>query len=308
MAALEFVGWADTRTIPFPGEPDRVCDTVAELVLRADPHVRFLFVIEVQCAPHPEMLARVLEYLARLARELCSPRGGEAVWHVGAAVINLTGRPEAHGLAWAFPAGEPAEPEAMGLQLQVVLRNLSQLRARDVVEKIRQQELGLPLLVWAPLMQGRRDPDMMKEWVRLLAREPSAHERADFVALTRLWAELGNCAAQWEPILEGLDVKVSRFLNEMTEQARAEARGQALLEGDVGGRADELGRVVGQILYRRFNTAPDEFAADLGGIRDPERLRELEQHAWESPDLESFRRHLATGRSGAAANGHGRQG
>jgi hypothetical protein len=136
----------------------------------------------------------------------------------------------------------------------------------------------------------------MREWVRLLAREPSARERADFVALTRLWAELGNCAAQWEPILEGLDVKVSRFLNEMTEQAVEQSR------------ADELGRMVGQILYRRFNTSPDEFAAYLGAIRDPERLRELEQQAWESPDLESFRRHLATGRNEAATNGHARQG
>ncbi|MGH7127561.1 MAG: hypothetical protein ACREIV_03265 [Planctomycetaceae bacterium] len=29
--ALEFVGWLDTRTVPFPGEPDRICDTVAHL-------------------------------------------------------------------------------------------------------------------------------------------------------------------------------------------------------------------------------------------------------------------------------------
>ena len=26
----KFVRWQDTRTLPFPGEPDRVCDTVAE--------------------------------------------------------------------------------------------------------------------------------------------------------------------------------------------------------------------------------------------------------------------------------------
>ncbi len=28
---LGFRGWLDTRTLPFPGEPDRISDTVAEL-------------------------------------------------------------------------------------------------------------------------------------------------------------------------------------------------------------------------------------------------------------------------------------
>src|SRR5947209_1819811 len=28
---LKFRGWLDTRTLPFPGSPDRTCDTVAEL-------------------------------------------------------------------------------------------------------------------------------------------------------------------------------------------------------------------------------------------------------------------------------------
>jgi hypothetical protein len=30
-ASVAFRGWLDTRTIPFPGEADRVCDTVAGL-------------------------------------------------------------------------------------------------------------------------------------------------------------------------------------------------------------------------------------------------------------------------------------
>ena len=30
-AALPFRGWLDTRTLPFPGDPERTCDTVAWL-------------------------------------------------------------------------------------------------------------------------------------------------------------------------------------------------------------------------------------------------------------------------------------
>ena len=39
--ALRFHGWLDTRTLPFPGDPDRTCDTVAELAAEgADPTAR----------------------------------------------------------------------------------------------------------------------------------------------------------------------------------------------------------------------------------------------------------------------------
>src|SRR4051794_22716153 len=34
---LEVRGWLDARTLPFPGEPDRVCDTVAELSDPSEP-------------------------------------------------------------------------------------------------------------------------------------------------------------------------------------------------------------------------------------------------------------------------------
>jgi hypothetical protein len=34
-AAFAFAGWSDTTTLAFPGEPDRVCDTVAEFVPRS---------------------------------------------------------------------------------------------------------------------------------------------------------------------------------------------------------------------------------------------------------------------------------
>jgi hypothetical protein len=46
--AWKFLRWQDTRTLPFTGEPDRVCDTVAEFEYQADPRQRCLVDVEVR--------------------------------------------------------------------------------------------------------------------------------------------------------------------------------------------------------------------------------------------------------------------
>ena len=56
--------------LPFPGSPDRTCDTVADLAEAADTGPRWAVVTEFQTEPEPEMLDRLLEYLGRLRRGL----------------------------------------------------------------------------------------------------------------------------------------------------------------------------------------------------------------------------------------------
>lgn len=68
--ALPFRGWLDTRTLPVPGEPDRICDTVAGLARGATVEPAWALVIEFHAEPDPDMLDRLREYLARLRREL----------------------------------------------------------------------------------------------------------------------------------------------------------------------------------------------------------------------------------------------
>src|SRR5436305_9166931 len=58
-----FLRWLDARSIPFPGEPDRVCDTVAAL---DDGRDRWALPIEVQLKPDAAMFGRLLQYLGRL--------------------------------------------------------------------------------------------------------------------------------------------------------------------------------------------------------------------------------------------------
>ena len=54
----------------FPGEPDRICDTVAEFARADDPDDRRILDVEFSSEPHPDMLERLGEYAYRLRREM----------------------------------------------------------------------------------------------------------------------------------------------------------------------------------------------------------------------------------------------
>ena len=69
-ARLMFQGWLDTRTLPFPGEPDRTCDTVAEMLDAAHLGRLWALIVEFQSEPDAEILDRLLEYMVRLRREV----------------------------------------------------------------------------------------------------------------------------------------------------------------------------------------------------------------------------------------------
>ena len=68
--ALKFFGSLDTRTLPFPGTPDRICDTVADLAEDAASDHRWAVISEFQTDPETEILDRALEYVVRDRRGL----------------------------------------------------------------------------------------------------------------------------------------------------------------------------------------------------------------------------------------------
>ena len=63
---LAFQGWLDTRTLPFPGDRDRTCDTVAEMLDAAHLSRLWALIVEFQSEPDAEILERLLEYMVRL--------------------------------------------------------------------------------------------------------------------------------------------------------------------------------------------------------------------------------------------------
>jgi hypothetical protein len=83
-----FLRLQDTRTLPFPGEPDRICDTVAEFEQRSGPQRRCLVDVEVQAKPDPDLLERLGEYAFPLRRELGYGHGGPVKYPVLCLVLN----------------------------------------------------------------------------------------------------------------------------------------------------------------------------------------------------------------------------
>jgi hypothetical protein len=88
---MPFLGWLDTRTLPFPGDPERTCDTVAGL--DAGPGKEpFAVAVEFCLEPDAGMFGRLLVYLGQLWLE-ARPNGEPGRrYRVAAAVVNLTGQ------------------------------------------------------------------------------------------------------------------------------------------------------------------------------------------------------------------------
>src|SRR3954471_3454254 len=90
--AVLFRGWLDTRLIPFPGESDRFCDTVAHVEDVKRGQIPWAIVLEFQGEPDPLMFGRLLAYGGQvwLEKKPSEERGDR--FQIGAVVVNLTGR------------------------------------------------------------------------------------------------------------------------------------------------------------------------------------------------------------------------
>jgi hypothetical protein len=223
--ALKFHGWLDTRTLPFPGTPDRTCDTVADLAATAKATLRWAIVTEFQTEPDLEILDRLLEYVARLRRALRSGPRRRAKFQVVAALVNLTGPAPPDTLEMALPG--LAVPV---VRLQVATRTLREEDAALTLDRIAAGELSRCLLCWISLMQGGGDPAIIERWKDIAGNEPDDSFRATYGAIVVLFAELTGCATQWQAGLEGWNMRESTVVAGWKAEGKAEARRSDILE------------------------------------------------------------------------------
>ncbi len=88
---MNFVRWIDTRRLPYPGQPDRTCDTVAHVERLDENHRPWAIVVEFNIEPDAVMFGRLLGYLGSLwIEEKPSNERGDR-FEIGAVVVNLTG-------------------------------------------------------------------------------------------------------------------------------------------------------------------------------------------------------------------------
>ena len=275
-APLFFNGWLDTRSIPFPGDPDRTCDTVADITDATDTEGSWAMAIEFQTRPDVRLFGRLLEYLGRLWLELQPPRTSGGRLGVVAAVINLTGT--AQTSRDIVPAG--TSPRTC---LAVAERNLREQVADEALIRIAEGWVARCLLPFIPLMQGGAEASIIERWMQLAQAEPDARRRADYAGLALVFAELTDCRPAWKQALEGWNVEQS----------------VQVLEWQAKTKADDLLRVLG----KRF---PPGATADLErSIRQTNDMEQLDRWldaALDAATLTAFRQ-----KAGLAAQSGGRR-
>jgi hypothetical protein len=234
--SLTFHGWLDTRTVPFPGTPDRTCDTVADVAATAEALLRWAIIIEFQTEPDSWMLDRLLEYLGRLRRAVrCGPQQRER-YQVVAALVSLTGPAQPDVLQMALPG-----LTAPALHFSVAVRTLRDEDAMLTLDQIAAGATSRCLLAWVPLMRGGGDPDIIEGWKQVAGQEPDDDLRATYGAIATVFAEATNGAVTWKSGLEGWNMRESTIVAE----GKAEGRAEGIAQGERRALLTVLGQKFG---------------------------------------------------------------
>jgi hypothetical protein len=250
--AIGFRQWLDTRTLPFPGQPDRTCDTVAALARAGEPSTPWALVIESQAEPDPDMLDRLLEYLARLRRELRHGPERRDKYQVVAAVLNLTGPVQPDLLEMSLPG-----PVVPNLALHAVVKTLRAEDAAATLDDIAAGRIARCLLCWISLMSGADEPGTIERWKLVAGAEPDSRLRADYAALALIFAGLAGRKDSWKQALEGWNMLESSVVEEWKAEAEAKAKRDAIR----------------RVLQFRFpDSVPADLETALGGQADLDKL------------------------------------
>jgi hypothetical protein len=268
--SFDFKQWLDTRHIPWPGAPERICDTVAHLRDLLRHGIPWAIVVEFQRLPDPDMFGRLLIYMGQVYLDLRPTDLPGDRFFIGAVVVNLTGKGSSgRDLAW---------PEA-GLRtlMQPNERNLSERSAAALLDDVEAGKVPRIVLAWLPLMQGGADPATITRWLAVAGQETDVQRRAD-LGQALVFAELADCLETWKEALKEWNVVESQVVKEWQRQARS--------EGETKGKADAILKV----LEARGVTVPADLAAVVSAITDLARLDALLRLAAGAGSLEQFRR------------------
>ncbi len=214
---LRFRTWLDTRTLPFPGDPERTCDTVAWLA-DADAAIEWAVPVEFALEPSGEFFGRLLVYLGQLWLEKRPTTAGGERFSVGAVVVNLTGRGHASATMSLRRTG-------IRTSLEVVERNLCDEDAAGLLDAIADGRTSNCMLPWIPLMHGGDEAGIIQRWIELASQEADSRRRGDYGGLALVFAEAAKRLPVWKEALKEWNVIESQQVQEWI--AMGEAKGEA---------------------------------------------------------------------------------
>jgi hypothetical protein len=282
---LQFARWLDTQTAPFPGEPDRRCDTVAEFVSRSGTQPPWACVVEPQAQQQADFVVRLFRYLLALYEELRhGPHDQDRYLMVGA-IVNLSEGTLQKALNWV----PPGHTGGVGLTGKVWARDVCLADAAGVLAEVATGQVARCVLPWIPLMQGGERADIIEEWKRLAELETNPATRNNYKGLALVFADQRKRREIWQQALEGWNVYESTIVNEWREEGRQEGREEGRQEGLHALQQSLLGE-----LRTRFpeETLPPEVQTTLEQQTSFEELARWMVFAATTPSLEEFRRSI----------------
>jgi hypothetical protein len=259
--ALRFVRWLDTRTLPFPGDPERTCDTVAFLIDQTTGEP-WAVVLEIQITPDGLMFGRLLVYEGQLwlAMKPYPERGDR--FNVGAVVLNLTGKGNSgRRMRWADAGLETA--------LERPDRSLCEYRAEQVLAGVASGAITRAALGLIPLLQGGGEDGIIQRWMTIAGAEKDERRRNDHATLALIFAEPAGCRPAWKKALEGWNVIRSQAVDEWQAMANANM-------------------LIDQ-LNAKYGAIPDELAVRIRETKDPDRVRQWGLLVLRPISLDQFR-------------------
>lgn len=270
---LRFRMWLDTRTLPFPGDPERTCDTVAWLG-DADPAIEWAVPVEFCLQPIADLFGRLLVYLGQVWLERRPTDAGGERFSVAAVAVNLTGRGHTSRDMSLHETGART-------MLQVLERNLCDEIAADLLDTIADGSASRCLLPWIPLMHGGENADMIQRWKELAGSESDSRLRADYGGLALVFAEGAGRLGVWKAALKEWNVIESQQVLEWMQM------------GEAKGRAEGEAKALLRVLAKRFPPgATAEMATAIGAMQDLHKLDQWLDAALVVDSLEELRQKM----------------
>jgi hypothetical protein len=219
VAAWRWSKWLDTQAVPFPGEPDRRCDTVGAFDRRAGDQPPLAVIVEFMSQTRSVSLRRLTQYGLQVQEDCPYQLNPRVEYDFIGAVLNLTG-----GKQDATLNIQPPDVGNLGLRGRFKVLTLASASARAHLTRIAEDPQRRSLLVWTPLMKGADTAKFVGQWRAEVEQEGDPRRRGLLVALARVFAELADRKELWERGLEGIDVERSQVVLEW--EKRGELRGE----------------------------------------------------------------------------------
>lgn len=224
-AAWRFSRWLDTQAVPFPGLPDRRCDTVAAFDRVAGDHPPLAVIVEFMSRTRHPTLVRLAQYGLQVATDCPVQLDPRVEYACVGAIVNLTGGEQPATLNQV-----PPDTGGLGLKGKYKVVTLQTTDAERFLAAIRRGKHSRSLLVWVPLMRGADTPEFVARWRAEVELEPDARIRGDVVGLALVFSELVDRRPMWKRGLEGLDVERSKTVMEWEQRGALRARRSDLLK------------------------------------------------------------------------------